>query len=176
MTSARSRSAALAAALSMALVGACGSDERSIAGTLVINELMASNTAACVDPFGEFDDWVELYNQGDVEIDLSGFTVTDDPAVSTKATLPAGLLIPARGYRLLWCDGQVQGLDHLAFKLNAASESFAIFTPEGELIDKADFSATVTDTTIARFPDGTGDFTTCARSTCGASNGASCAP
>ena len=141
---------------------------------LVINEVMASNTAACADPFGEFDDWVELYNQGDVDLDLAGFTVTDDPAAPAKVTLQAGLRVPAHGYRLIWCDGQVQGLDHVSFKLDAAGEAFALFTPDGTLVDKLEFGAATTDASLARFPDGTGAPASCAASTCGAANGASC--
>ena len=42
------------------LLAACSGDD----GTpeITINEVMASNSTACADTFGEFDDWVELYN------------------------------------------------------------------------------------------------------------------
>src|SRR5262249_43281168 len=44
-----------------------------------INEWMASNVSAAVDPVdGGFDDWFELYNSGPSPVDLSGFTLTDD--------------------------------------------------------------------------------------------------
>lgn len=175
----RSNAGALAAFTALSLA-ACGGgdpatpDARSVVGVLVINEILASNTAACADPFGEFDDWVELYNAGDTELDLAGYTVTDDPAMPAKATLQAGLTIPAHGYKLLWCDGQVQGLDHLSFKLDAAGEAFAIFTPDGTLVDKVTFGAATTDISVARFPDGTGALAECNVPTCGTRNGASC--
>ena len=142
---------------------------------LIINEVMASNTSACADPFGEFDDWVELYNPGASDIDLGGFTVTDDTTQPTKATLSAGVIVPAHGRKVLWCDDQVQGTDHLPFKLSADGEQFAIYAADGTLIDSVTFGAATTDVAFARLPDGTGEFASCAHATCGAANGATCA-
>jgi len=155
--------------------GGGGALDASTAGALVINEVMASNDAACADAFGEFDDWVELYNPGDADLELTGYTVTDDTAMPAKLTLPAGVVVPARGYKLLWCDDQVQGVDHLPFKLDAAGEQFAIYAPDGALIDSVAFGMATADTSFARLPDGAGEFASCAHPTCGAANGATCA-
>lgn len=144
-------------------------------GSLFINEVMPSNTTACADSFGEFDDWIELYNAGAADLDLTGFYVTDDVAMPMKVQVPAGLIVPAHGYKLLWADDQVQGVDHLAFKLDAQGEQFAISAPDGTLIDSITFGEATSDVAFARLPDGTGDFASCAVSTCGAANGASCA-
>lgn len=144
-------------------------------GGLFINEVMPSNAAACADSFGEFDDWIELYNAGAADLDLTGYYVTDDTALPMKAQLPAGVIVPAHGFKLLWADDQVQGVDHLAFKLDAQGEQFAISGPDGVLIDSITFGAATTDVAFARLPDGTGDFASCAVATCGAANGASCA-
>ena len=148
-------------------------DASSPLGVLFINEVMPSNAAACADPFGEFDDWVELYNAGATDLDLTGFTVTDDTTTPAKATL-TGVTVPAHGYKLLWCDGQVQGVDHLSFKLEAKGEQFAIYLPDGSLIDSITFGKATTDVSFARVPDGTGDFASCAHATCGAANGTTC--
>ena len=45
---------------------------------LVINELMASNDAAIADDAGEYDDWIELYNNSNQSIDLSGYFLSDE--------------------------------------------------------------------------------------------------
>lgn len=179
---------------SLALLAACGGDDEAASTTidaavtpdaapdaaattpaLYINEVMPSNKTTCADSFGEYDDWVELYNAGATDLDLTGYYVTDDTAMPTKAQLPAGVVVPAHGYLLLWCDGQVQGVDHLSFKLAAEGETFAIYTPDGTLIDSLTFGAATTDVSFARLPDGTGDFVSCAHPTCGAANGATCA-
>jgi len=172
------------------LLAACGGDDAASAVdaatadatpdaatrvALYINEVMPSNTAACADSFGEYDDWVELYNAGASDVDLAGYYVTDDAAAPKKAPLAAGVTVPAHGYKVLWLDNQTQGVDHIAFKLDAAGEQFAIYAPDGTLIDSIMFGAATTDVSFARLPDGTGDFASCAHATCGAANGASCA-
>lgn len=155
--------------------GGDGADAAPVAaGVLFINEVMPSNTAACADPFGEFDDWVELYNAGDTDLDLGGFYVTDDLQQPTKVILPEGLVVPAHGWKVLWADDQVQGLDHLSFKLEANGEDFAIAAPDGTQLDMISFGAATTDVSFARFPDGAGAMAACATSTCGGANGAAC--
>ena len=39
---------------------------------LIINEFLASNDTCCADPSGDYDDWVELYNDSNEAIDLGG--------------------------------------------------------------------------------------------------------
>ena len=45
---------------------------------VVINELLASNSANAQDAQGEYADWVELYNAGESTADLSGMYLTDN--------------------------------------------------------------------------------------------------
>jgi hypothetical protein len=147
----------------------------SARGVLFINEVMPSNTTACADPFGEYDDWIELYNSGESELVLEGFTLSDDATQPAKARLVDGLVVPAGGFLLLWLDDQVQGIDHFAFKLDAKGEQIALYAPDGTAIDSLAFGEAKTDTSFARIPDGTGEFVTCGVSTCGTLNGTSCA-
>jgi hypothetical protein len=163
----------------IALVAACGDsgshvdaavDAPAAIGVIFINEVMASNTSACADPFGEFDDWVELYNASDADIDLGDYTVTDDLAIPSKARVPAGVVIAARGFKLLWFDDQVQGVDHLAFKLGANGEAFGLYAPTGDTVDSVTFGMQTTDVSLARVPDGSGPLATCSTPSCGAAN------
>ena len=50
----------------------------AVTSDLVINELMASNATAVSDQDGEFDDWVEIYNQGTVPIPLNDYYLSDN--------------------------------------------------------------------------------------------------
>ncbi|MEZ4932743.1 MAG: hypothetical protein R2788_11550 [Saprospiraceae bacterium] len=47
--------------------------ELSTSGSVVINELMASNQTSISDQNGEFDDWAELYNNSQSAVDISGW-------------------------------------------------------------------------------------------------------
>jgi hypothetical protein len=143
------------------------------ADVLRINELMASNDTTCADEAGEFDDWIELINMGAGDVSLDGITITDDRATPDKASLD-GLTILAGGILLLRADGTpAQGATHLPFRLSAAGEELLLFIGDA-IVDEVTWTSATTDVSLARFPDGTGDFVTCAQVSCGADNGASC--
>ncbi|MGD8396498.1 MAG: CotH kinase family protein, partial [Candidatus Eiseniibacteriota bacterium] len=55
---------------------------------LCINEVMASNNTAVTDEWGDYDDWVELYNRGSQPVSLAGLHLTDDLTVPGKLALP----------------------------------------------------------------------------------------
>jgi hypothetical protein len=143
------------------------------ADALRINEVVASNATTCPDAAGEFDDWIELVNLDDVDVALDGVTITDDRSARDKGSLD-GLTIPANGRLVLFADGAVaQGNDHLPFKLSAAGEELLICI-DGAVIDEVTWTAALPDQAQARFPDGSGDFVTCAATTCGQPNGDTC--
>jgi len=127
---------------------------------IVINELMASNSAGQQDPQGEYEDWIELYNLSDASIDLDGMYLSDDLDRPTKWQIPAGTVIEAMGYVLIWADNDVEdeGL-HAAFSLSATGEDLALFDVDGTtLLDSVRFDEQIADLSYGRDPDGTGDW------------------
>jgi len=104
-----------------------------------INEVLASNQTLNNDPqFGEFSDWIELYNSTYGVVNLSGYYVTDDPDEPLKWRIPDGTLIPGGGFLLLWADGRNTGL-HTSFRLDKEGEQLRLYTPEGVLVDTLSF-------------------------------------
>jgi hypothetical protein len=70
------------------------------AGTVLISELRTSG------PGGANDDFVELYNNTDASIDISGWSIVKSGASCSTtpviiATIPAGTTLPARGHYLV---------------------------------------------------------------------------
>ena len=131
------------------------------AGDVVINELLASNDAVQADEAGEFDDWVELYNNTDVAVSLDGYFLTDKPDDLEKWAFPDGTLIDAGGYLIVWADEDGdQGPLHANFKLSAGGETLLLVSPDGSIADEITFGEQETDVSFGRFPNGTGDFTT----------------
>jgi len=155
-------------------LSACGPAEGS-AAQISFNEVMASNSGSHADESGEFDDWIELYNASDQELDLEGYFISDDQEDLFKKRLPAGLRVPATGTLLLWADSDPeQGTAHLSFKLKATGEVISLTSPEGELLDQLDYQGAVEDQVFGRFPDADGAFVACATPTPDAKNGARC--
>lgn len=126
---------------------------------VVVNELMASNTSTVADQDGDYDDWVELYNNGPEDADLSGWFLSDNPASPRKWAFPQGTILPAGSYLIVWADedDDQAGL-HADFKLSKSGESVILSDPDGIVIDQVDFGAQQDDMGYARVPNGTGDF------------------
>lgn len=72
-------------------------------GEVVITEIMAKNTVTLADSIGVYDDWVELYNDGDEEVDLSGWGLTDKRSKPFKYTFPDGVTIGSNSYLIVYC-------------------------------------------------------------------------
>ncbi|MCB0637736.1 MAG: CotH kinase family protein [Lewinella sp.] len=142
----------------------CGTEQLfvgSSAVTLAINELMASNDATVTDEFGEYEDWVEIYNYGSSPVSLAGRYLSDNPDDPTKWAFPDRWLA-AGEFLLIWTDDdEAQGELHTSFKLSADGEYIGIFDTDeraNALIDGVAFDALATDVAYGRLPNGTGPF------------------
>ena len=65
-------------------------------GSVVISEFMAVGQSSFADEDGEYHDWIELHNQGARDVNLLGWSLTDDPAEPDKWMLP-NVDLPAGG-------------------------------------------------------------------------------
>ncbi|MBK8554752.1 MAG: CotH kinase family protein [Lewinellaceae bacterium] len=130
---------------------------------IVINEFMASNALTIKDPdYQDNVDWIELYNSGTTNVDLSGYLLTDNISDSLKWTIPNGTSIGAGQWLLLWADGKNSGL-HTSFGLSKDGEELALFNAAGQKLDEIVFSAQEVDVSYGRKTDGDsslGYFTT----------------
>ncbi len=136
---------------------------------LYLNEFMASNDSAVADEFGEYDDWIEIYNGGDSSIWLGDKYLTDDFIDTTKWNLPDTLLA-AGAFLLIWADDDTLGLPlHAPYKLDRDGEAIGIFY-KGQFIDSLSFGFQETDISMARTSDGTGNWLPTADYTPGYSN------
>lgn len=129
---------------------------------IVINELVASNDSLIADESGEYDDWIELYNNADEMVDLSGYFLTDDSTKLAKWTFPEGTMIEPNGYLIVWADGNdsnENGLGlHASFKLSKNGETLYLLDNNAHIIEEIVFGEQETDKGYARVPNGTGDF------------------
>ena len=75
------------------------------AENVIISEFMASNKDTLLDGNGNPSDWIELYNAGDVPVNLAGWHLTDDVLDLTKWTFPGVVLAPGQFLRVEVTDG-----------------------------------------------------------------------
>ncbi|MDA9264234.1 CotH kinase family protein [Saprospiraceae bacterium] len=128
-------------------------------GDVVINEFMASNDMTQVDQDGEYDDWIELYNNSNLDIDLSGYFLSDISEDIMSWQIPAETVISANGYLMIWADKdeEQEGL-HANFKLSSSAESIILSNSDGSILDEVSYADQTTDISYGRFPNGTGDL------------------
>lgn len=128
---------------------------------LYINEFMASNATTICDSFGSYSDWIELYNSTDTDMDISGFGISDNLSQPMKYRFPDGTTIAAKGYLVVFCsgnEGMQNGELHAPFGLRSYGEDVVIANRAGRIIDSYSFKNQETDVSMARIPDGTGEF------------------
>ena len=99
---------------------------------LFINELCVSNgkKSGVHDEYGNYGDWIEVYNAGDVAVDLAGMYLEENSKGITyrfPAYNPFETTVPARKHKVIWADKQMwQGSLHASFKLTAGVASTLI--------------------------------------------------
>jgi hypothetical protein len=142
-----------------------------------INEWMASNTSILASPEDTgFHDWFELYNAGAQPVDLSGYSLTDDPAKRMSSILPPGTQIGPGGFLIIVASGvdSTNGAGHLLcvdFKLDKEGDYIGLFTPNGRLVDEVEFRLQTANVSQGRWPDGhVGDAIAMAQPTPGMPN------
>jgi len=126
--------------------------------TVLINEFLADNEHVNQDEAGEYDDWVELYNDSAFTVNVGGMYLTDDVGQPTKWQFPSGTSIAPGGHLLVWCDGDTgQGPLHANFRLNRDGEEIGLFDSEGHglvSLDWVAFGQQQDDVSYGRRPDG----------------------
>ncbi|MBL7938707.1 MAG: CotH kinase family protein [Flavobacteriales bacterium] len=151
---------------------ACLSSARA---QVIVNEVSASNYADQVDNFGEYEDWIELFNTTGAAVDLSGWFLSDSQTNNTKWAFPGGASIPANGYLVIYCSGRnttVGAIHHTNFKLNQTEQERAVLSDptativsEYQLLDR-----TQTDHSRGRTTDAAGTWSVFVDPTPGSAN------
>ena len=129
---------------------------------VAINEFMASNDTTVKDQDDEYEDWIELYNNGTASFDLSGYFLTDDATNLTQWSFPQGTVIEPDGYLTVWADkDEAQEGLHANFKLSTSGESVILVNPaDTSIVDAIDYAEQTADISYGRFPNGIGAFQT----------------
>lgn len=141
---------------------------------LVINELMSNNSRYATDPQGENADWVEIFNPGPDDVNLSGYYLTNDLSDPDMWTFPDTLL-PVENYLVVWCDGDIGDAGiHTNFELERTGGELGLFMPPGLchslVIDQVVFPGLDEDWSYGRVCDGSSIWETFMYATIGATN------
>ena len=107
---------------------------------MFINEYSAANYDSYQDNYGEYEDWLEIYNSSAAPIDLNGYFLTDKVSNPTKWQISSSFMIPANGVAVIFCSGRDEvagGNAHTNFKITQTkgNEVLMLLDPTQILID-----------------------------------------
>lgn len=132
--------------------------------TVWINEVLPNQQTKGGDSFGEHDPWIELYNSSTNAVDLSLYYLSNDPASPNLWQFPAGTVIGAGQFLLVWADGQPEQTSatelHTNFRLSAAGGLVAFSRVQlgaPAVVDYVYYSAANPDQSYGSIFDGDGD-------------------
>ncbi len=128
----------------------------SQSGTVLLNELLARNAAGG-------PDWAELYNPSTNRLDLSGVSLSDDPANPARWRFAAGTFIEAGSFLVVSFDPLAPpSTNNTGFGLEQDGGTLYLFDAPvrgGGLVDAVRYGIQVAGLSLGRVPDGSGPWT-----------------
>lgn len=147
-------------------------------GGLCINEVCTQNKSSFTDSLGRASDWIELYNAGSSDIDLSGFGLSDSADAPFKYVFPSGTVIKKGFYLLVVANKNADGMTELntGFGLSKSGETLVLSAPDGSVVQKLVVPALAEDETYGCSPDGSGSYSVMAATPASANRSAVAEP
>ena len=128
---------------------------------LYLNEVMASNDSVISDEDGDFQDWIEIYYNGNEPLNLSEFGLSDNEDTPFKWIFP-DITIQPDEFLLIWASNKERGTAgeplHTNFAISASGEEVILTHANGTLLDQLSPTEIPSDISIGRQPDGTGSW------------------
>lgn len=136
---------------------------------LFINEAFADGTKDATNP-----DWVEIYNDSEIPVDLSGYQFYDEgikTGAKPKRILNNGTTIPAKGFLILSTE-YTNGEYSIEFGLSTSGDAVYLENANGVLVSSLDFNTISLSgkKSYGRKPDGSTTLVTFTTPTKGTSN------
>ncbi len=126
-------------------------------GTLKINEILASNSTGVTDQNGQLEDWIEIKNNSEKTISLSGIFLSDNPDNEMKWAFPDTIIEPY-GFLTIWADEDTDqtGL-HANFKLSKQGENLSLTNLDKTVIDTFSYGEQNDDVSFGLCPNMAGE-------------------
>jgi len=143
---------------------------------LVINEVQGKNDTTIPDEFGEFDDWIEIYNPNSFAVNLANYYISDNLTEPLKWKIPntadAKTTVAPNGFLLLWADNDIeQGENHIGFKLKGTDQVILTAPDAVTLVQQISYTDINTDLSYGAIVDADPQYVTFDTPTPNATNG-----
>jgi CotH kinase protein/Lamin Tail Domain/Fn3 associated len=139
---------------------------------VVINEVMSDNETTIKDKYDNYSDWIELYNDSSLPVDISGFALSDEIKEPSKWIIE-NMSMVGNSYLLIFASGESskdRNEPHTNFKISSDGEPILLYNSSGELISSFPPIELEDDESYGRLPDGSDNIQILSRATPGYSN------
>ena len=115
-----------------------------------ISEFMPHNASTYKDDTGRHSPWIELYNPSSSNVDISGYTLSNDAADPGKWAFPTGTVIARHKVLMVIADGQPdRGPLHTSFSLSPKGGVLRLSAPDGTSAGERGYGALGPDVSMA---------------------------
>jgi hypothetical protein len=112
---------------------------------VIISEFQSVNNFTICDEWGDYDDWIELYNPNDDAVNIGGMVLRNNAHIWGIPTGDTSTLLSPGSYFFIWADHEEeQGLFHANFRLS---------TSESLIICESDSNTIIDSLRIPELPD-----------------------
>jgi hypothetical protein len=138
---------------------------------LMINEYSAANCDNDGSDCGNYDDWVEIFNNTSESVDLEGYYLSDKIDNLIKWQFPNSLVINPGDHLLIYASGLDPDLEvsnnNTNFKLTQTkdSEYIILSSPDGDVVDYKKLTPHQLNHSVGRSSDGSSDWSVFVEST-----------
>ena len=119
---------------------------------VLINEISTNNKDTLMDSYGNYSDWIELYNSGKNEVDLSGFGLSNEFYLPFKWRFPDNCIISPGQYLIIFASEKRSKIKelHTNFKLYKKGDTLYLSDLDCNLIEKIDIPSLEDNETYGR--------------------------
>lgn len=131
---------------------------------VILTEVMPSNTSTIADNKGNYNDYIEIYNSGNVAVNLKDYGLSDDPDKVLKWKFPDITIEPGE-YLIVFASGQdKESTDltvkavHTDFRLSTYKETVILSNPQGYILDQVYYTEMPPGTAFIRTEGADGKY------------------
>ena len=127
----------------------------NVNATIIINEVMSSNSTTLLDEDASYTDWIEIYNDGEDSINLEGYFLSDIDTELMKWQFPDTIIAP-ESYMIIFASGKDRDVGelHTNFKISSSGEELFLMNADGDIIDQVFAFSPEEDISLARTSGG----------------------
>jgi len=122
---------------------------------VIISEFQPRNSSTICDEWGDYDDWIELYNPNDHSVNIEGMVLKNNAHIWGIPEGDTSTLLSPGSYFLIWADHEEpEGIFHANFRLSASESLIICESDSTTIIDSTVIPSLPEDVSYGRCPDG----------------------